>query len=180
MRDANARFTSRPVAIGLGAFSALLATGLLFFSTSETMLKAQFVTAFDSYSAPSPTGTSKTGGLSLASLPFAAGEDFWLGSSSPGAGLSDHVRPASWSGSVAVGDEISLSGNSGRRVFEIVAITELPVEGLTRVLHGGSNDRMILVTAREKGSSKGQIIRFVIDRDDANVFGDKLASPHSL
>lgn len=181
MRHANAHFTSRPVAIGLGAFSALLAAGLLFLSTSETMLRAQFVTAFDSYATPTPASTSKTGGTSLASIPFAAGEDFWLSSSPHRTDLSDRVRPASWSGSVSVGDEISLSGNSGQRVFEIIAITELPGEGVTRVLHDGSNERMILVTAREKGSSKGQIIRFVIDRDDANVFGDKLAAaPHTL
>jgi len=164
MPISNAQSLARPAALGLGAVSALLATGALFFSTSETMLKAQFVTAFDSYTvAASPA--RETAERETASTPVAAGEDFWLGSADRDGVLGGDVKPASWSGGIAEGDEITVSGVGGKVTYEVASITELPLEGVTHIAHGAPPQGLLLVTARKKGAGEADQIRFVVERN---------------
>lgn len=180
MRISNARFNSRPVALSLGVASALFATGALYLSTSDAMLRAQFVTAFDLYSGTRPTISTVPKAADVASIPLAAAEDVWLGSAQRTADLPDNVRPTSWNSSLAIGDEVSISGPNGRRAFEVIATAELPVEGVTHIAHSLTNSGLLLVTIREKDSHQGELLRFIIDRTDANGLGAKPASPHTL
>lgn len=177
MRISNARFTTGPlVSLSLGVASALFAGGTLYFATSDAMLRAQFVTAFDAYSEMSPANSSIPKAAPVASIPMAAAEDVWLGS----AQLSDNIRPASWSGPLAVGDEVSISGQDGPRAFEVISTAELPVEGVTHIAHRSANGGMLLVTVREKGAKGDQLLRFIIDRNDATAVGAKPVPPRSL
>lgn len=178
MPISSAQILSRPAVVGLGAVSALLATGALFLSTSEAMLRAQFVTAFDSYTVTAPGVAQKTAGNGAAPVPFAAGEDFWLGGAHRSQVIANTIRPASWGGPVAVGDEITLSGANGQRAYQIIAITELPTEGVTHIAHGAVSNGLLLVTAVRKDSNPDQHIRFVIDRNGSA--GQNATAPSAL
>lgn len=180
MRISSAQLLSRPAVVGLGAVSALLATGALFLSTSEAMLRAQFVTAFDSYTVAPAIAAQKTAANDVRPVPFAAGEDFWLGGAYRNKAVASSVRPASWGGAVAVGDEITLSGASGQRVYEVIAITELPIEGVTHIAHGAVPNGLLLVTAIRKGSNPDQHIRFVIDSNGGGIPGQGITAPSTL
>lgn len=179
MRITNARFKTGPVAsLSLGVASALFAAGTLYFATSDAMLRAQFVTAFDTYSETSLASGITPRASAATSIPLAAAEDVWLGSAERAAPISDNVRHASWSGSLAVGDEISISGQDGRRAFEVIATAELPLGGVTHIAHSAANSGLLLVTVREK--ERGQFLRFIIDRKDAISFGTKPVLPRTL
>lgn len=180
MRISNARFDSRPMALGLGICSALFAAGTLYLSTSDAMLRAQFVTAFDAYSGTNPDAGVIPKAPAVASTPLAAAEDVWLGSAQGTTEMPDNIRLASWDSSLAIGDEVAISGPNGRRAFEVIATTEMPVEGVTHIAHSSTNSGLLLVTVREKDTKQGQLLRFIIDRKDANGFGSKIVTPRTL
>lgn len=181
MRITNARLKTRPlVSLSLGVASSLFAAGTLYFATSDAMLRAQFVTAFDAYSETSFTSNTQPKAASAAAIPLAAAEDVWLGSAEHAATLSENIRPASWSGPLAIGNEISISGPDGRRAFEVIATAELPAEGVTHIAHSAANSGLLLVTVREKDPKGGQLLRFIIDRKDATSFGSKPVPPRTL
>lgn len=169
MRISSAQLWSRPAVVGLGAISGLFAAGALVLSTSEAMLRAQFVTAFDSYTAAAASGAQQTSQSAVAPVPFAAGEDFWLGGAHRNKSIANAVKPASWGGPVAVGDQITVSAAGGQRVYEIVAITELANEGVTHIAHGAPQSGLLLVTALRKDTSPAQHIRFVVEQTGAGI-----------
>lgn len=178
MRITNARSKTGPVAsLSLGVASALFAAGTLYFATSDAMLRAQFVTAFDAYSETGFASSISPKAAATAATPLAAAEDVWLGSAR--GVLSDNIRPASWSGPLAVGDEVSISGQDGPRAFEVIATAELPAGGVTHIAHSAGNSGFLLVTVREKEGG-GRFLRFIIDRKDAISFGSKPVPPRTL
>jgi len=146
------------------------------------MLRAQFVTAFDTYSGMSADNSSipNTAHTPIASIPLAAAEDVWLGSAQQATLLSDNIRPASWSGPLALGDEISISGPDGQRVFEVISTAELPIGGVTHIANSAATSGLVLVTVREKNTKNGRLLRFIIDRNDALALGSKPVQPRTL
>lgn len=177
MRISSGQLFGSPAALGVGAIAALIAAGVLFLSTSEAMLRAQFTSAFGAYKVAADLDDAEDPG-EVASVPFAAGEDFWLGGAPRN--LAGSVAPASWGGPVSVGDVITLSGPSGQRVYEVTNIAELPVEGVTHIAHGTASRGILLVTARMKGASRNQVIRFFIERSDAATPSQGATSANNL
>lgn len=180
MRISSAQLWSRPAVMGLGAVSGLFAAGALFLSTSEAMLRAQFVDAFDSYIVAAANPPKQISGIDAAApVSFAAGEDYWLGGAHRNQDITNSVKPASWTGPVAVGDEITISGAGGHRVYKIVTITELASEGVTHVANGAPESGLLLVTALRKDAEPAQHIRFVVERSEV-ASGGRHGTPASL
>ncbi|MBK9080269.1 MAG: hypothetical protein WBP38_07340 [Hyphomicrobium sp.] len=132
---------------GLSA-SALLATGIIFTSNSETVLRDSFSMALSGLPSASPAHVAK-------SAPVAGTEEYWL--TSMGLEGSLPVTKA-----VSIGDRIGLSVRGQNRELEVSSVAEY-APSVTEIDTRARRTRLILVTARDTGNKDAHPVRFVME-----------------
>lgn len=109
---------------------------------------------------------SLTGSPQAAVSPLAQTEDFWL---RDGHGRPAEVKPAAWSGDLARGDRLTISGGNGARVLEVVETDRLTLD-TTRLDAGPAGGQLIAVTCREVGRPQAPLVRLIITEGSALPF----------
>jgi hypothetical protein len=106
--------------------------------------------------------------------PIAGTEDFWL-SQRAGSQTETEITLASWSQPVKLGAQVVLSINGQSRAFEIVDISDLPVD-VTRV--EGQREgagRAVVVALRDATDPRRPLLRFIVEAGES---GTEAQRPH--
>ncbi len=134
----------------LGGLStaALFASGAIFTSNSEAVLRDSFSIALSGAPSGSAVRVAK-------SVPIAGTEEYWLTSMGSDGGL-----PVSKV--VAIGDHIGLSVRGQDRNLEVASVSEFTPE-ITEIDTRTRSARLVLVTARDTADKDARPVRFVME-----------------
>jgi hypothetical protein len=132
---------------GLAA-STLFASGIIFTSNSESVLRDSFSTALNGAPVSSAERVAKL-------VPVAGTEEYWL--TSMGLHGSLPVTKA-----VSIGDRIGLSVRGENRELEVSSVSEF-APAITAIDTRTHQARFILVTARDTGNKDARPVRFVME-----------------
>lgn len=136
---------------GLSA-SALLASGVIFASNSETVVRDSFAIALSGAPAAAPTHVAK-------SVPVAGTEEYWLTSMGRDGGLP--VTKA-----LSIGDHIGLTVRGEERHLEVSSVSEF-APPVTEIDTRAQASRLVLVTARDTSGKDTRPVRFVMEVEPA-------------
>lgn len=136
----------------LGALSAaaLFASGIIFASNSETVVRDSFSIALSGAPAVTPARTVK-------SVPVAGTEEYWLTSMGRDGGLPITKT-------VAIGDQIGLTVRGEQRQLKVCSVSEFSPE-ITEIDTRTAPSRLVLVTARDTSDKDARPVRFVMEID---------------
>lgn len=132
--------------------SALFASGIIFASNSETVVRNGFSIALNGVPAVAPTRVAK-------SVPVAGTEEYWLTSMGRDGGLP--VTKA-----VAIGDQIGLTVRGEQRQLKVCSVSEFAPE-VTEIDTRTAPSRLVLVTARDTTDKDARPVRFVMEVDQS-------------
>lgn len=144
----------------VGILLAALGTGFGIAITNAEGLVAKGFTA--ALSAEAATKAGAPGSEAL----VAGTEEFWLA----GPGRSDRanarIEPAAWAAptalGLAAGDHITITSGKSQRVLEVVSVSDVAADGVTRIEKDKADGGQVLVTCRDtSGGKDGQLIRFL-------------------
>ena len=130
--------------------SALLASGIIFASNSETVVRDSFSIALNGSPAAPATRAAK-------SAPVAGTEEYWLTSMSRDGGLP--VTKA-----VSIGDQIGLTVRGEQRQLKVCSVSEFAPE-ITEIDTRTAPSKLVLVTARDTSDKDARPVRFVMEID---------------
>jgi len=108
--------------------------------------------------------------------PLAQTEDFWL---RDGHRRPADVKPVAWSGDLARGDRLTISGSAGARILEVVETDRLSVD-MTRLDAGPDGAQLIAVTCREVGRPQAPMVRLIITEGSTLPFPVTRASEKAI
>lgn len=132
---------------GLSA-SALFASGIIFTSNSETVLRDSFSIALSGAPSAKPVRVAK-------SVPVAGTEEYWLTAMG-----RDGSLPATKA--LAIGDHIGLSVRGQERDLEVSSVSDF-APAITEIDTRAKPVRFLLVTARDIADKDARPVRFVME-----------------
>lgn len=134
--------------LGTLSASALVASGIIFTSNSETVVRDSFSIALSGSPAVSPSRVAK-------SVPIAGTEEYWLTSMARDGGLP--ITKA-----VAIGDQIGLTVRGEQRHLEVSSVSDF-APAFTEIDTRTAPSRLVLVTARDTSDKDARPVRFVME-----------------
>lgn len=136
------------VTLGALSASALLASGIIFTSNSETVVRNSFSVALNGAPTVSPARVAK-------SVPVAGTEEYWLTAMARDGGLP-------LTKAVAIGDQIGLTVRGEQRRLEVSSVSEF-APAVTEIDTRTAPSRLVLVTARDTRDKDARPVRFVME-----------------
>lgn len=138
--------------LGALSASALVASGTIFASNSETVVRDSFSIALNGSPSVAPVRSAK-------SVPVAGTEEYWLTSMNRDGSLP--ITKA-----VAIGDHIGLTVRGEERRLEVSSVADIaPFATEIDTRQGAA--RLVLVTARDALDKDARPIRFVMEIDQS-------------
>lgn len=131
--------------------AALVASGLIFSSNSEEVLRDSFAVALKD----APTAEQVRAPDRVASAPIAGSEEYWLT-----AMRSENALPVTRV--ISIGDRIALRLGGNSRQLVVSSVSELAPQA-TEIDTRSGQSRTLLITAQEAGNRAAPPIRFLME-----------------